>query len=98
GELIAAPFVSENGRRYTPGASAELGSEGAPDTFGVNRPGAGARIVWPYPPADETRTFTVGYRLSGVAVAYDDVVDVNLRVWGDEWKTGLGQLTATMKL
>ena len=34
------------------------------------------------------------YRLSGVAVAYDDVVDVNLQVWGSEWKEPLGRLTA----
>ena len=38
------------------------------------------------------------YRLSGVAVAYDDVVDVNLQVWGDEWQTGLDRLTAALAL
>jgi hypothetical protein len=27
--------VRENGRQYAPGASAELGSSGAPDTFGA---------------------------------------------------------------
>ena len=42
------------------------------------------------------RTFRVHYRLRGVAVAYDDVVDVNLKVWGDEWEAALGQLTATL--
>ena len=36
------------------------------------------------------------YRLSGLAVAYDDVVDVNLRVWGDEWEVGLDRLEATL--
>ena len=30
-----------------------------------------------------------------MAVAYDDVVDVNLKVWGDEWEESLGRLTAT---
>ena len=33
---------------------------------------------------------------SGLAVAYDDVVDVNLKVWGDEWEQRLGKLTATL--
>ena len=40
--------------------------------------------------------FRIHYRLRGVAVAYDDVVDVNLKVWGDEWEVRLGQLTATL--
>ena len=34
--------------------------------------------------------------MSGLAVGYDDVVDVNLKVWGDEWEQRLGRLTATM--
>jgi hypothetical protein len=29
----------------------------------------------------EQRSFRVHYRLRGVAVAYDDVVDVNVQVW-----------------
>ena len=41
-------------------------------------------------------TFTIRYRFSGLAVGYDDVVDVNLKVWGDEWEQSLGRLTATM--
>ena len=46
------------------------------------------RIVWHYAALDEQRTFTIAYRFRGLAVAYDDVVDVNLKVWGDEWKVG----------
>ena len=51
--------------------------------------------MWHYQASDELRTFVVHYRLRGVAVAYDDVVDVNLQVWGSEWKEPLGRLTAT---
>ena len=47
------------------------------------------------PALDELRTFRVHYRLAGVAVAYDDVVDVNLQVWGSEWEEPLDRLTAT---
>ena len=32
------------------------------------------------------------YTLRGVAVAYDDVVDVNLKVWGDQWDESLDRL------
>ena len=43
------------------------------------------------PGGDQTRTFTIRYRFSGLAVGYDDVVDVNLKVWGDEWEQSLGR-------
>jgi uncharacterized membrane protein len=98
GETIDQVFVEEDGRTYSPGASAEIGSSGAPDTFGVARTDEGLRIVWHYVAVDETRTYTVGYRLRGLAVAYEDVVDVNLQVWGDEWEVQLDDLTATMRL
>ena len=39
----------------------------------------GTRLVWHFQALDEARTFTVGYRLSGLALAYDDVVDVTRR-------------------
>ena len=68
----------------------------APGTFGVARLDGRDRIVWHYQALDEPRTFEIRYTLSGVAVAYDDVVDVNLNVWGDEWKVGLPRLTATL--
>jgi hypothetical protein len=98
GEAIQDVFVAEGGSRYAPGASAELGSTGAPGTFGTTRIDNGLRIVWHYQSFSEVRTFTIGYRLLGVAVAYDDVVDVNLKVWGDEWEQSLGQLTAVLLL
>ena len=59
------------------------------------RSGRTRRIVWHYQALDEARTFRSRYRLSGVAVAYDDVVDVNLKVWGSEWEEPLDRLTAT---
>ncbi len=96
GELLAAPAVAEGTTRYRPGASAELGSSGMPGTFGVARTNKGVRIVWHYSAHGEERTFTISYRLAGLAQAWDDVVDVNLKVWGDEWKVPLGQLTAKL--
>ena len=98
GELLAQPYVEEGTRLYHPGASAELGSSGAPDSYGIARTGKGVRIVWHFSAQDEERTFTLGSRLAGLAIAYDDVVDVNLKVWGDEWKQPLGQLTAALRL
>jgi hypothetical protein len=96
GESIDQVGVSEGDLHYRPGASAELGSSGEPGTFGTTQTDNGLRIVWHYAANSEARVFRVHYRLRGVAVAYDDVVDVNLRVWGDEWKVGLGQLSASL--
>ena len=96
GETLDSVAVSEGDTGYRPGASAELGSSGAPGTFGVAETDDGVRIVWHYDANSEQRTFTVKYRLRGLAVAYDDVVDVNLRVWGDEWEVGLARLTADL--
>src|SRR4029450_298025 len=88
--------VSEGGKEYTPGASAKLGSSGAPGTPGTPNLGDAYRIVWHYRATDEQRTFTVRYRLDGLAVAHDDVVDVYWQAWGDEWQGAPGSLEGTM--
>jgi uncharacterized membrane protein len=98
GEQITDVFVAEGGTRYSPGAPTEIGSSGDPGTFGVARLEDGVRVVWHYRAFSELRTFTIGYTLRGLAVAYDDVVDVNLKVWGDEWEVPLGTLTAELIL
>jgi hypothetical protein len=46
GMSVTDVSVSENGKEYAPGASAELGSSGAPDTFGTADLGDAYRIVW----------------------------------------------------
>ena len=96
GETLDQVAVSEGNKAYSPGASAELGSAGAPGTFGTTQTDKGVRIVWHFQAQSEQRSFRIHYRLRGIAVAYDDVVDVNVQVWGDEWETGLGQLTAAI--
>ena len=45
-----------------------------------------------------SRTFTIAYRFRGLAVAYDDVVDVNLKVWGDRLARAVYDLRAEMVL
>ena len=56
------------------------------------------RVVWHFQAAGEARTYTISYRFRGLAVAYDDVVDVNLKVWGNQWVEPLGDLRASMTL
>ena len=90
--------VSEGGKRYAPGASAELGSSGATGTYGTTNLGDSYRIVWHYRAWQEERTFTVRYRLEGLSVAHDDVVDLYWQAWGDEWQEPLGTLQAEVRL
>ena len=96
GERIDRVSVSEGGERYAKGGSTAIGTEGRPSQFGARVVAGRMRIVWRYRAADERRTYTIRYRISGLARAYDDVVDVNLQVWGDTWRQGLGRLRATL--
>ena len=98
GESVLDVIVAEGSTVFTPGASTELGSSGAPNSYGVEDLGSRVRVVWHYSASDEVRTFSVSYRMTGLAVAYDDVVDVNLQVWGDEWKVDLDQIEAVMSV
>ena len=82
-------------RRTAPAGCAVLQCEDDPSTFGLAVTDGMARIVWHYHAFSEVRTFTIRYTLVGLATAYDDVVDVNLKVWGDQWDQGLGRLRAT---
>ena len=95
GESIDQVSVLENGRPFATGGCVEIGCSSPTGTFGVTRNGDDQRIVWHFSAADEVRTFEIRYRMRGVAVAYDDVVDVNLQVWGSQWDSSLAQLTAS---
>ena len=97
-ERLDEVAVSEQGRAYRPGASTVTVSAGNPGTFGAKREGNREHIVWHYAANDQTRTFRIGYRLRGAALAYDDIVEINHQVWGDEWPARLGRLEAVLIL
>ena len=67
----------------------------SPGTYGFEEQGDLVRIVWHHSSSNEQRTFQISYHMTGLAVAYDDVVDVNLQVWGDQWAVGLEHLEAS---
>ncbi len=93
-------LVSENGSAFRPGAPTELEPGGPPGTFGVRDLGGRVRVVWRFESdgfGQDANVHASATGISGLAVAYDDVVDVNLKVWGDEWEQPLGRLTATMR-
>ena len=98
GESIIDISVSEGGAPYALGGCTDLGCDSPPSTFGFVDLGGRIRVVWHYSTFGEERTFDLTYRFIGLAKAADDVVDVNLQVWGDEWAEPLDHLTATMTL
>ncbi|HJR86114.1 MAG TPA: DUF2207 domain-containing protein, partial [Acidimicrobiia bacterium] len=99
GEEISDVVVSEAGIDYQPGGCTDLGcTSSPPSTYGVVDLGGRIRVVWHYVTGGGERVFDVRYRLSGLTKAADDVVDVYLQIWGDEWETTLDQLTASMQL
>src|SRR5204862_181568 len=98
GESIDRIQVSEQGERYARGGSTKLGSIDTPHTFNYELHKDKVRIVWHFSAGGEPHTYSVAYRFRGLAVAYSDIVDVNLKVWGANWSAPLGDLTATMTL
>lgn len=95
GELITNVSLSQGGETYKPGGNTALGSNDRPGVFGVEDLGDVVRVVWHYRATDEQRTYDLAYRVTGAAVAYDDVIDVGWAVWGDEWDFDLAHLSAS---
>jgi uncharacterized membrane protein len=91
--------VREGNRVYQPGGCTTYGCTDRTGVFGVTTTpdGSGVRIVWHHNASNETRTFVVSYRLDKVVDAYDDVLDFNARVWGDQWDFSLQHLTAQLR-
>ncbi|MGH2705777.1 MAG: DUF2207 domain-containing protein [Actinomycetota bacterium] len=100
GERIPLESISvgEGDRSYGSGGDTRLGTAGPSNTFASAHDAGGVRIVWRYDAADQQRTFRVAYRFVGLVRAFDDVAELNLRVWGDQWPTSLGALHADVSL
>ncbi|MCL1600269.1 MAG: DUF2207 domain-containing protein, partial [Actinomycetia bacterium] len=82
GESISNVSVSDAGGAYELGGCVDLGCNSPQGTYGITSIPGHARIVWHYQAADQHHEFTVTYTMTGVATAYDDVIDVNIQVWG----------------
>ena len=94
-ETVDQVSVAKNGRPYTPGADARVGSSGSSGTYGVTtNSDLWTQIAWHFDALNTTRTFVVSYRLSGFVTAFADVGNLYLQVWGDQWPAALGALHA----
>ncbi|MCL1594713.1 MAG: DUF2207 domain-containing protein, partial [Actinomycetia bacterium] len=89
GETIHDVVVSDASGSYEQGGCTQLGCFSPAGTYGVVEFPTFVRIVWHHASTDRLATFDVAYTMNGVAIAYDDVVDVNVQVWGDQWAVGV---------
>jgi uncharacterized membrane protein len=98
GESISDVTVADAGGLYKAGGCVDLGCNSPPGTFGVTSIPGYVRIVWHYDATDANREFAIEYTMIGVVTAYEDVVDVNLQVWGDQWPVGVDHVTARIHI
>ena len=98
GESFEFVSVSDENTEFVPGGCAVLGCSSPAGTYGLDLQPWNARVVWHHASSDEQRTFQLVYRLRGVTRVYDDVADVQYKVWGDQWSVGADQVTANVVL
>jgi uncharacterized membrane protein len=98
GESIENLVVSDASGGYSTGGCTQLGCSSPAGTYGVEVHPTFVRVVWHHDSRSVFRTFSLGYTMRGVASSYDDVVDVNLQVWGDQWAVGVDHLTAAVTI
>jgi uncharacterized membrane protein len=99
GEKITNVGVFRDGRPLQPGACTVEGCVDQEDRYGATRTsseeGEVVRVVWHVNATDEERTYELRYRVVDAVVAYDDVLDLEWQVWGDQWDFDLARLVAT---
>ena len=71
---------------------------GVPLRFELLNSGSDTQIKWYYAAENETRTFTIKYKLRGAVKAYDDVAEFYWKVWGEEWGSDLDELYGWIEL
>lgn len=83
---------------YDSGGCAWLGCSSPPGTYGLDEQAGLARVVWHHSSNDELRTFELVYRMSRVVTVYDDVADLQYKVWGEQWEVGADLVEAEVIL
>jgi uncharacterized membrane protein len=86
GESISDMAVSESGRPFTEAPGKREG------TFSQTRSGSNVRVTWYFRAEDESREFTLEYRLSGVIQRYTDVAVLYYKFVGADWDRPIGNV------
>jgi uncharacterized membrane protein len=98
GESFELVSVGDESITYDPGGCAWLGCTSPAGTFGLDEQPGLVRVVWHHSSQDELRTFELVYRLIGLVSVYDDVADLQIQVWGDQWAVRADEVTAAVTL
>ncbi len=87
GESVSDVVMSEAGRRFTDTTSKQ------PGTFSTTKSGDNVRVTWYFGAKNETRTFKLEYRVSGVIQRYSDVAVLYFKFIGDDWDRQIGNVS-----
>lgn len=87
--------VSENGQAYEFNPGTEYGP---PGTYLVKEEGDSLLIDWSIDAEDETRTFTVTYRLINAVKIHEDTAEFYRKFVGDENQQGIQRVSAAVTL
>ncbi len=56
------------------------------------------QVKWFYNASNETKTYVIKYTLKNAIKSYDDVSELNWKLWGDGWELPLKEIFATIYL
>lgn len=72
--------------------------EGPPGTFFVEQRADSVFVDWSFLITDETRTFTLNYRMLNVVTVHEDVAELNHQFVGDEWERATDEVSVRLLL
>ena len=71
---------------------------GIPLQVQLTNRGNDTRVTWYYKASNETKTFTIKYKLAKAVTAYSDVAEFYWKVWGSGWEKPLKELYGEIEL
>ncbi|MDW7649725.1 MAG: DUF2207 domain-containing protein [Bacillota bacterium] len=92
---VSEMSVAENGKPYTynPGTS-----EGPPGTYYTIEEPDRFFVDWSFLAADQTRTFTLRYRIENVVLVHQDTAELYFQFIGDEWEARADHVLVRLQL
>ncbi len=95
GTRIEEPSIAEGDAEYTRNPQT---SPGPPGTYFVRDDGESMYLDWSFDARDESRTFTISYRVANAVRVHDDVAELYHQFVGDQWEKPVGRVTVLLQL
>jgi len=87
--------VAENGEEYRYNEAHDIGPAG---TYYTEKQNGRQYIDWSFSANDETRTFTISYRVHNAILLHDDVAELYYQFVGDGWDKPVSRVLVTVHL